>query len=505
MSIPTTTPMKVNVKQTLLIGLGFCSACIAWAFYNFKLPIILNGIKDSVTGEWLRIGILGTDPWAEILGGFLMTFDNIAAILLQPYFGALSDRMASKYGRRTPFMMVGLPIAVLSLLLVPFIPEIFLFISIVIVFNMAMAFYRTPIMSLMPDRTPSHLRSATNSFISLMGGVGTVFGFLIPKIVSLIPGTDPVITGVYETQNYFLQDLYGFLITGILMLICLCIFAFTIQETPTGSKFFSISEKPIRVDIISQTILPLEVNEAEKSEAKPGFFDGMKSILKDTDKSALWINITVFWYLFGFNALEFSFGRFATSNLHISEGTASVLLAIIPIVLILFAIPAGRYGEKYGRMRTMKFGMYIVFGCVMLIILSLPGIQNIYAIQGSIEVWQLWPIILGLGIAGIGWGMININALPVVWQLAPKEKIGVYTGIYYMFSSLGAIISPLVMSSIYTGIRFLGGNPWDALFPYFGIAIVLSWLTIQKVKKGDAIPLTKEELALLKNQFSGDD
>ncbi len=89
----------VNVVQTIYIGFGFLSAMIAWSYYNFKIPIILNGIKLS-TGIYARVGLLGTEPVMELVGGFLMTLDNIIAILLQPWFGSMSDRLQSKYGRR---------------------------------------------------------------------------------------------------------------------------------------------------------------------------------------------------------------------------------------------------------------------------------------------------------------------------------------------------------------------------------------------------------------------
>ena len=54
--------LKVDIKQTLLIGFGFLSCMIAWSFYNFKIPILLNGITGSRPGTWTRVGMLGTEP-----------------------------------------------------------------------------------------------------------------------------------------------------------------------------------------------------------------------------------------------------------------------------------------------------------------------------------------------------------------------------------------------------------------------------------------------------------
>jgi MFS family permease len=492
--------MKLDVKKTILMGFGFMSAMIAWTFYNFKIPIILNGIMGAEEGSWARVGLLGTEPYMEVVGGFLMTLDNILAILLQPYFGALSDRMESKYGRRTPFFLIGLPIAVFCLFIMPFCGIIGLFIGVILVFNMAMAFYRPPVMSVMPDKTPPQVLSSANSFIAGMGGIGFVFGMLIPAIVGLIPGAQPTVTGNLATQDYFWQDFWGFFLTGLFMLICLVVFITNVKEVPTGDKFWHIGDRPIEVDVYTQKVLSPKAGEMQKEPTRPGFFDDWKDIRKDEDKSSLWVLLAVFSYLFGFNALEFSFGRYATSYLLIAEGVASLLLAIMPVMLIVFAIPAGKLAEKHGRLKIMKVGLIIMAVCTVGLILYMPVVRAI-AIERSLKIPDLVPVIILLSIAGIGYGFTHINALPVVWQLSPKNKIGAYTGVYYMVSALGAIISPIFMSSLYWAIRAGGGNQWLALFPYYLFGVLVGFFFITKAKRGDAVPLSKEELNAIYAQY----
>ncbi|MHA1147422.1 MAG: MFS transporter [Promethearchaeota archaeon] len=494
--------LKVDIKQTLFIAFGFLSAMIAWSFYNFKIPIILNGIMGAKSGTWIRVGMLGKEPYMEIVGGALMTLDNIIAILLQPYFGKLSDHLESKYGRRSPFFIIGLPTAVFCLFILPFMPLIGLFIAVIVVFNLAMAFYRPAVMSLMPDKTPPQNLSIANSFISLMGGIGFVIGMLIPTTVEQIPGTEPTITGNYETQDFFWQDFWGFFLTGFFMLLCLIVFLWKVKEVPTGDKFFHVGDYPIQVDVYSQKIIPYE-NGEKKEERKIGIFDEWHEILKDEDKSALWVLLAVFAYLFGFNALEYSFGRFGTSYLQISEGTTSLLIAILPITLILFAIPAGSLATKYGRLLIMKVGLVIMGSCCVGIIIVLAYLKPIVQ-ERPLTMLDLLPLIILLSIAGIGYGFTHINALPVVWQLAPKDKIGSYTGVYYMISALGSILSPLVMSSLFSIIRYSGGDQWVALFPYYLVGVIMGYFCVIHVKKGDAVPLTPEELAELRALYMAD-
>jgi MFS family permease len=495
---------KVDVKQTLLIGFGFLSAMIAWSFYNFKIPIILNGITGKNPGEWTRIGLLGTDPIMEIVGGLIMVLDNIVAIILQPYFGRLSDRLESKYGRRSPFLMLGLPIAAFCIFILPFMSIIGVFIGVILVFNLAMAFYRAPIITLLPDKTPPQTLSTANSFISLMGGLGFVLGFLIPFIVGLIPGTVPVVTGSFSTQVYFWQDFWGFFIAGGLMVFCLVMFLWKVKEVPTGDKFFHIAKRPIKFDVYTQTVIPYKEGEEEEEVVKkPGFFDEWREILRNEDKSAFWVLLGIFCYFFGFNALEYSFGRFATSFLQISEGTASLLIAIMPVMLIVFAILAGTLATKYGRLLIMRLGLVIMAIGIVGIIIFIGALKPVIDSR-PLTMVDLIPLIVLLSLGGIGYGFSTINALPVVWQLSPRDKIGAYTGVYYMVSALGAIISPLAMGTIFFLVRSAGGDQWLALFPYFLVAVIIGLIFLLKVKHGDAEPLTDEELARLRSAYLTD-
>ncbi|MFX0099346.1 MAG: MFS transporter [Candidatus Hodarchaeota archaeon] len=501
---------KVNKKQTIFIGFGFLSAMIAWSYYNFKVPLILNGIKLS-TGVFERVGILGTLPIMELVGGALMTLDNIVAILLQPYFGRISDRMESRFGRRTPFVIIGIPVAVICLVILPLVTLlnipiatlVVLFIAVIFVFNLAMAFYRPPVMSLMPDKTPPQLRSSANSYISIMGGLGFIFGILIPFLVSLIPGTEPILaTGNdYTTQDYFWQDFWGFMITALFMTGCLLLFLFQVRETPTGKKFFHVASTPIEVDVYTQEVIEQDKDEEREIPKKSGYFDEWREIRKDEDKSAFWILLTVFTYLFGFNAIEFSFSRYATSYLQITEGTASLLLAIMPLMLGVFAIPAGYWGDKYGRLKIMKIGLLLSMSMSVCLIITMPILKTMIPLTFT----EMVPALIFLSIAGVGYGLTHINALPVVWELAPRKKIGAYTGVYYMVSAMGSILSPLLMSAIYTIITVLGGDQWPALFPYYLVGIILGYILIRKVKRGDAVPFSREELAHLKAKFSSGD
>lgn len=83
--------MKLNYKRTILVGFAFFLICVFWQAYDNTVPLILTN-KFGMSQTW---------------SGVIMALDNVLALLLLPLFGALSDKVKTKSGRRTPFIMIG--------------------------------------------------------------------------------------------------------------------------------------------------------------------------------------------------------------------------------------------------------------------------------------------------------------------------------------------------------------------------------------------------------------
>ena len=76
--------MKLNYKRTLLIGLAFLSISAFWQMYDNIIPLILKN----------------TFQMKETMTGVIMAGDNVLALFLLPIFGALSDKVDTKIGKR---------------------------------------------------------------------------------------------------------------------------------------------------------------------------------------------------------------------------------------------------------------------------------------------------------------------------------------------------------------------------------------------------------------------
>jgi len=132
---------KLSYSKSIFIGLGFLIITATWSLYNSFVPIFL---KKFIA--------------AESIIGVIMTLDNIAAITLQPFFGALSDNTYTRYGHRLPFILIGAPIAAIFFAVIPLANSFVLLLAVLLIMNMAMSIFRSPTIALMPDLTPPKLR-----------------------------------------------------------------------------------------------------------------------------------------------------------------------------------------------------------------------------------------------------------------------------------------------------------------------------------------------------------
>ena len=97
--------MKLNYKRTLLVGFAFFLISLFWQAYDSTVPLLLTN-KFGMSQGW---------------SGVIMAVDNILALFLLPLFGTLSDKVNTRFGKRTPFIALGTLIAAVALIGVSFV------------------------------------------------------------------------------------------------------------------------------------------------------------------------------------------------------------------------------------------------------------------------------------------------------------------------------------------------------------------------------------------------
>ncbi|WP_054939141.1 SLC45 family MFS transporter [Paenibacillus ihuae] len=373
------------MKKVWLLGFGFFSISITWSLYNAFVPFFLEKYVNSVA-----------------LISFMMTIDNYFALFLQPWIGNRSDRTISRYGRRMPYLLIGMPLAAVLTILIPYHSGLFTLLLFMMLMNLAMSLYRSPTVALMPDITPEPQRTKANGLVNFMGGVGSILAFGAGSIL------------------YDANPALPFLVAGLITLLCLLIVARFIQEDRDG-----VNTDSVRSSLQAQeNSAPLPDN-AVIPQLKPARI----SLLKQLDRTTFWLLAAIFFWFVAYQGVETLFTLYGKHHLGLSEKAASFSLTFFSLAFVAFAIPSGWLGGRFGKKK--------------MIITGVIGLTAVFALVGFAENLLMLRGLLLTG--GIFWACININSYPYVVATGTEESIGTRTGMYYLVSSLAAISSPPVL------------------------------------------------------------
>ena len=419
---------RLNYGKTFLLGFGFFGLSVVWGVYNAFVPIFLS--------EKFHL--------SPIIVGFFMTLDNIAALFIQPPVGAWSDRLRTPLGRRIPFLLIGAPITAVAFGLIPLPAALPLFVACTSTLLLSAALWRTPVIALMPDITPSAFRSQANGIINFMGGVGAIIALQTGGILYKMSPNFPFWLG-----------------SGLVLLSAFVVYLF-IEE-------------------------PKEYGQAEE---QPGILASLREVFTDADKSGLRILFAIFFWFIGFSAVDTFFTLYAKNHLGLHEGDGATLLSVLPLFFVLFAIPSGYIAGRIGRRITISIGLITITIILILLYITpasalLTGIAplplvGIPLVEGGARMLTLAGVLLIFG--GIGWAFININSLPMIVDLTSAARIGTFTGLYYLFSTFSAIVGPNVNG---LAIQLTGDNYNVIMLIAPMFMLIALWLMLG-VKRGEA-------------------
>lgn len=405
--------MKLNYKRTIFIGMAFLGILAFWQLYDVIIPLILEN----------------TFKLDKTVTGFVMSLDNILALILLPFFGALSDRTSTPIGKRTPFILVGTIVAALGLILIPYATnkENFVLFNVALaIVLLATAFYRSPAIALMPDLTPKSLRSKANAIINLVGTLGAILSLVFIKL--LVPKVDnPDYTNV-------------FLAVAAVMIISLIILKLTINENKIAREITGHEE----IEIVKNA--------------------GQK-LPDDVKRSFIFLLMSIFLWFAAYNSITTAFSRYAIAMWDMKEGDVAMALMIATVVAVISYIPAGASATKFGRKKSIIIGIFLV---------------SITYTLGIILKDFTFMTYISFAIMGVGWAFINVNSLPMVVEMSKIGDIGKYTGTYYTASMSAQIMTPILSGFLMQKFGY------GILFPYALVFSILSFVTMMQVRHGDS-------------------
>ncbi len=472
---------KLDYKKTILIGFGFMATSIAWAIYDPYVTKILNRLlTDSpLITSWSN-ALIDRFPdlvrFAEAQGenvqiagggftlvplfiGIIMTFDNLFGVIFQPTFGKLSDRCHSKLGKRRPFIVSCAPISAVLFFLIPIMSKVSLSatMAVIILFVFSMSLWRAPVVALMPDLTPTELRSEGNAVINLMGGAGSLVGLVAGTLVVAIYGAATGLSGDQIAEEDYFP--YVFLIGSIIMLLGMLVLLFFVKEP--DSRLSVAAEKNMAADEKARRQAEKAARKAEKEKIKA------EKLTKGERVSLIFMLLGLFFLFCGTNAITTFFSLFAAEVLGKTTSEATIMMGVFAVFSAVGAIPAGFFGKKLGRKKTILLGLGLFMAVFVLYL----------ATRSMALIW------VALVVGGVANMFITVNTLPLVLEIGGLDKVGTFTGYYYTATFSAQIASPIV----YGIVRMFTGT-YMSLFAYCPIVFVLAILCILFVRHGEALP-----------------
>lgn len=423
--------MKLNVKRTATIGVAFMTIMMLWQVYNWYVPLFLNDFLENLfAGDKLIIGII-------------MALDNLFAIFMIPLMSSFSDKTKSRFGRRMPYVMVGITLSALSFAMLPFVNSfgsIWLLIVNIFAVLVSMNIYRSPCVALMPDITPRALRSKGNSVINIMGGVGIAIGYSSVIFFS-------------RTSDYI-----PFLVVAAVMLLALLFLVLRVDENRFVADYQA------------------ELAKAGLSEQEETKEDEVTGTAAETNRRNVYlILLVVFFVYMANNAVETFMSIYSESvfgdisNLPLNMNAGALVILPFGLASFVFAVPAALIADRIGRKLTVIIG-------ASLMAVTYFGL----AILGFIGGFSLWLLAVFF-IGGAGFSLIIVNIYPMVIENCSVDTVGKYTGLYYTASMLAQSISPAIAGLFMSGLVF--GNV-RVLFPYALLSMGAALITLFFVKKG---------------------
>ena len=452
--------LKLNVKRTAFIGFAFFGILLLWQVYDSWCPTFLTDIFarrmfNMNSYELKQSGNTANILQVQWIVGIIMACDNLAALILLPIFGTLSDKTHTKIGKRMPYILVGTFVAAFAF---PFIPlffhnnQIVGMVGAMAVVLIFMMMYRNPAVALMPDITPKPLRAKANGIINIMGYFGGAFA----TVLGLAFVLSNYINAPDGARSVWTIEL-PFIIASVLMVISALVLFFTIRENELEEKLHD------------------ELALGEQLAAVETPIDDDKPMSPANKKMLLAILGAEFLWFMSDNALGTYIGNYVIYHLQSSSSATMILTILGGLASVIGFAIAGAIADRIGRKWTISSGLGITFlGLIVMIFVAPTG--NVVGKNGEFAFPTLLYVVWAL--KGFGMALVHNCSFPMVVELCSAKRIGKFTGYYYAASMSAQTVTPVLIGLVLD--RTLA---WRALPIYAAVMTCLSFAVFTALVK----------------------
>jgi len=415
------------LSLTFLIGFGFFTV----------------GMMDPLYDSYVQIFLSRYIPLKSVVGA-IMSLDNLLALFLIPLVSVWSDHTRTPIGRRMPWIVVLLPLSAVCFALVPYSAALSLsaLIAVLLFLNLFKQSVRGPIVALMPDSIPGEFRSQANGVINTMGNIAAIVGTIFLARLMDVDAILPVL-GATKGRLAFPAA------AAFVLLAVLFLFAFVREKSSSDT--------------------------GETAGEKVPFFQSIGMVLLAKDKSGFLVLVSLFLWFVGYQGVVPFLTEYSIDTFNLTDGQGPLAMGMVGISAALAAIPMGYAASHWGRRRMIRISL-IAITIIILAVFFLEPACRAGIVDAASAKFVFWGLMFAFGIF---WVSVIANSFPMLWQMAHFSNIGVYTGLYYTFSQLAAIVAPSFSGAIIdlAGMR--------SMFVFCAVFFVLAFVTMGFVTGGE--------------------
>ena len=364
---------------------------------------------------------------------YLWLAGPITGLLVQPIVGALSDRTTSRYGRRTPYFLVGAILCSLCLLAMPYSSALWMAASLLWILDAANNITLEPYRAYVGDRLDTNQHSLGYLCQAAFTGLAQTLSYLAPSILVYGFGVDK---DLVDENNIPYITKIAFMVGAVLSISTILFSVLRVKELPlTPQQVQAIEAKPAGWAATLHEIWTA-IREMPPAMRQMGLM-----------MLFVWYGLSIYWQYIAYSLAR---SLFDTSD-PTSTGFRDAVLVngqiggfynAVAFVTAFLLVPfAKRFGPRNVHVVCMSlagFGM-----------MSLPSISN---------TWLLFLPMVGVG---LGWASLMGNPYAILASAVPPERTGVYMGIFNMFIVIPMLIQMATMPLYYNS--WLGGDSRQAI------------------------------------------
>jgi maltose/moltooligosaccharide transporter len=389
-------PFRAARSLLLVLGLPTLGLAFGISVLTTYGPIVLIHLTNS------------TSQVGAVIGG-----EGAFALAIPLVSGVLSDRLhGSPLRRRFPFVVVGAPLVVLGLVLLPFAGYVPLAVAAVLAFFIGYYLYYPPYRALYADLLPRSFYARAQSSQAVLRGAGLG--------VALLAGG--LLLSVWRPLPFEIA-------------------AFAVVATTLALLPAMRAESGCPNPVLPYQPIPLQRLLVKNRE--------MRAF---TLANALWE--------FSFAGLKSFIVLYIVRGLGNSASVASAVIAVVAVAYIAGAPLAGRLAERHGivpvlRVAALVYGLGLVFGVI-------PH--------------SLLPLLFGLPVVALAGAILLTLPQALAFSVAPVGNVGGAAGLQDFSRGVGTVLGPIAVGAAIGvfGGALPATHGYAAMWPVIGIPVLAS-------------------------------